>query len=138
MPPIADERLQRASSQICCGISTALRTQRVHPCYIPIDLDIWRYVTNGQGQPSEHSGHVLLQQNELSRFKHLPQDWWYHLNSDGDGVAIDFPFKAKPILSWSAKKLIKDGSGNLVEAKRHPIEKVCLTIIRKPFNADFV
>ena len=62
--------------------------------------------------------------------KFLPEDWWYHLNQDGAGIAINFPLKAKPVLSWSPKKFIKK-DGNLVEAKRFPIEKIRLTVIRK-------
>ena len=50
------------------------------------------------------------------------EDWWYCINSDGEGVAVDFPLKARPVLSWSQKKFTaKDGK--LVKAARCPLKK---------------
>lgn len=100
-----------------------------------MDLDIWRFVSSGRGIASRHRGHLLLEKDELARLKFLPGNWWYHLNQDGDGVAIDFPLKVKPILSWSPKTFVKR-NGSLVEARRFPIEKVCLTVIRKACTAE--
>ena len=71
----------------------------------------------------------------MVRLKYLPNDWWYYLNQDGEGIAIDFPFKAKAILSWSPQKFVKKDS-KLVKVARLPMEKVCLTIIRRACNTD--
>ena len=67
--------------------------------------------------------------NDFSKFKYLPSNWLYNLDDDGNGTAVDFTLKAKPILLWSPKTFLKTDKG-MVEAKRFPIEKVCLTMIR--------
>jgi hypothetical protein len=83
-------------------------------------------------------GNQLFEKNELARFKYLPEDWWYYINQDGEGVAVDFPFKARPVLSWSLQKCTKKG-GKLMKATRVPIEKVCLiTIIRRECSTDSI
>ena len=105
------------------------------PLYASIDLDVWRYVVFGKGIPSQHNGHYLYKMEDLSKFKYLPCNWWYNLDGDGNGTAVDFPIKAKPTLSWSPKKFLKT-DGGMVEAKRYPIEKVSLTIIRKSCTAE--
>lgn len=124
-----------ASSQFACGVTSALRSRRSAPVYVTIDLDVWRYVVFRKGVPSEHRGHHLFEMEGFGKFKYLPENWWYNLNGDGNGISVDFPLKAKPILSWSPKKYTKK-DGNMVEAKRYPIEKVCLTIIRKSCVAE--
>lgn len=106
------------------------------PVYADIGLDVWRHITYQRGIPSEHRGHVLLEKDDMAKLNHLPSNWWYVANENGDGIQIDFPMKAKPVLSWSPKVFIKGASGNMVAAKRFPREKICLNIIRKPFNVD--
>ena len=96
-------------------------------------LDVWRYVTCGKGVASEHRGNHLFEKDDLIRFRYLLEDWWYYINSDGEGVAVDFPLKARPALSQK-KITVKDG--NLVKAARSPIEKVCLSLIRKACNTE--
>lgn len=132
---MTSERLQQASQQFACAITSALRSQRSAPLHASIDLDVWRYIVCGKGIPSEHHGHHLYGKNDFSKFKYLPSNWWYNLDDDGNGTAVDFPLKAKPILSWSPKTFLKTDKG-MVEAKRFPIEKVCLTIIRKSCTAE--
>lgn len=112
-----------------------LKGQSSSPVYVNLELDIWRFVTCGKGKASEHKGSYLLDKNDLTRLKHLPNDWWYFLNQDGEGVAVDFPLKAKPILSWSSNKYIEQ-NGRLIKAKKFPIEKVCITVIRKAYRAE--
>ena len=129
-PPISDERLQVASLQFSCGVTSALKSQQSTPVYVNIDLDVWRNVVFGKGVSSEHHGHHLFQKGDFTKLKHLPDNWWYNVNADGNGIAIDFPLKAKPVLSWSPKKFLKK-DGQIVEAPRYPIEKVCLTVIRR-------
>ena len=60
---------------------------------------MWRYVTHEKGTPSEHRGHTLLEKDDLTRMKYLPDN--YAVDENGSGVEIDFPIKAKPVLSWS-------------------------------------
>ena len=81
---------------------------------------------------------MLLQKEDMGKLTYLPDNWWYVANGDGDGVQIDFPFKAKMVLSWSPKVFTKDPSGKMVPTKRFPQEKICLNIIRKPVNIDTI
>ena len=128
-------RLQQASQQFACAVTSSLRSQRSAPLHARIDLDVWRYIVCGKGIPSEHHGHHLYGKNDFAKFKYLPSNWWYNLDDGGNGTAVDFPLKAKPILSWSPKTFLKTDKG-MVEAKRFPTEKVCLTIIRKSCTAE--
>ena len=86
---------------------------------------------------SEHRGHNLFERDDLSKFKYLPEDWWYFLNKHGEGVAVDFPLKAKPILSWSSDKYIQE-HGQLIKAKKFPTEKICITVVRRSYSAELL
>ena len=130
------ERLQAASSNFTCAVHSALRSQSTLPVYADIPLDVWRHITYQKGIPSEHCGHPLLQKGDLASMKYLPDNWCYAANEKASGIEIDFPFKAKPVLSWSPKVFVKGVNGEMTLAKRFPREKICLTIIRKPFDID--
>ena len=55
-----------------------------------MDLDVWRFITYGKGTVSEHRGNHLFEKDDMVRLKYLPNDWWYYLNQDGEGIAITF------------------------------------------------
>ena len=137
-PPVADESLQSASAKFIGAVHSTLSGQRTLPAYTDIKLDTWRHIAYQRGMPSQHRGHTLLQKDDLDKLKYLSCNWWYVANEDGDGVQVDFPIKAKPVLSWSPNAFIKDGSGNMVLAKRFPRGKICINIIRKPVKMDTV
>ena len=119
------QSVRRSVSQFLCWIDKRLKKSTLIPNIHKHGLDVWRYVTCGKGVASE--------KDDLIRFRYLPEDWWYCINSDGEGVAVDFPLKARPVLSRSQQKFtVKDGK--LVKAARFPIEKVCLTLIWKACN----
>ena len=105
--------------------------------YVNIDLDVWRFVTCNKGTVSEQRRHYLFEKYDLARLKYPPEDWWYNLNQDGEGAVVDFPLKAKPLLSWSAQKYIKM-HGKIIKAVRFPMENVCQTIIRKACHIDSI
>lgn len=132
---VSDDRLQEASRQFACGVLNALRSPSLSPVYINLDLDIWRYVTYKMGKPSEHRGHWLFSKKELSRLTYLPTHWWYCLNEHGEGTAVDFPIKIKPVLSWSSAHYCVR-KGHIVKATRLPLEKLCITIARRPCNIN--
>jgi hypothetical protein len=100
-----------------------------------MDLDVWRFVTNGKGRALKHGGNFLFEKDDLARLKYLPDDWWYNLNPHGEGVAVDFPLKARPFLSWSPRRFVQK-QGKLINGSRYPLEKVCLTIIRRACNTE--
>ncbi|CAB3980606.1 Hypothetical predicted protein, partial [Paramuricea clavata] len=134
---ISDERLEGACRQFVLGISKGLRSRSAAPMYINMDLDIWRNLTCGKGEVSEHCGNNLYQKNNYEALKYLPENWWYHINQNGEGIAVDLPLKAKPMLSWSSVNFMKK-NGKLCRAARIPVEKICLTVVRKACNAEHV
>lgn len=97
-----------------------------------MELDIWRYVTHKKGKPSQHRGHFLFEKEDLSRLK-LSMHWWYYMSEHGEGMAIDFPLKIKPVLSWSPSHYIVK-QGIVCKAPRFPVEKLCITVIKRPCN----
>ena len=113
---------------------SALKSPHSSLIHINTSLDVWRFVTCGKEVALEHCGNHLFEKDDLTRFRYLPEEWWYCMNSYGEGVAVDFPFKARPVLSWSQQKFTpKDGK--LAKVARFPIE-VCLTLIRKACNTE--
>lgn len=93
-------------------------------------LDVWRYLSYKKGVASQHRGHVLFSKDDFARFKTLPKYWWYYLDLHGQGKAVDFPIKIKPVLSWSPVQYVRK-EGKLVRASRFPIEKLCLTVVKR-------
>ena len=95
-----------------------------------MELDVWRYITENRGIASEHKGYTMYHKEDFNRFKHLPCDWYYYLDQHGQGMAVDFPVKAKPVLSWSPSRY-HSVNGKLEKAQRMPIEKISLTFVKK-------
>ena len=121
-------RLENATRAFVDGILRTLKSS-----LIEMDLDIWRYVVEGKGERCSHRGHYLYQKQDFSRFCNLPADWWYYLAATGEGKAVDFPIKAKPILAWTPQKYVVH-DGKLVKSPRIPIEKISITFARRPCN----
>ena len=63
---VTNERLQEACRQFACGILSALKSPSLSSIYINLEHDIWRYVTFNKGKSSEHRGHFLFTNQELS------------------------------------------------------------------------
>ena len=132
---VSDERLQEACRQFACGVLSALKSPSLSSVDISLEHDVWRYVTFHKGKSSEHRGHFLFSNQDLSRLKYLPTHWWYFMNEHGEGTAIDFPIKIKPVLSWSsAHCFVKNGY--IMKAKRLPLEKLCISIAKRPCNVN--
>ena len=100
-PKPREERLQEAAYHFATGILSALKNSSVSPFYVHMYLDVWRYLTHGKGTPSQHRGHVLYSKHDFERFAALPEYWWYYLDEHGEGKAVHFPIKIKPVLIWS-------------------------------------
>ena len=66
------------------------------PTYVNMELNIWRYITHGR-EDSDHKGHKMYSRDDF-RCLDLPADWFYVLNQHGEGMAVHFPMKAKPVL----------------------------------------
>ena len=118
------------------GILAYLKSHAVQPCYIDnFHLNVWRYISQGKGENFSSRGDVLLQRSDFSNFSTLSSHWGYCLNEHGQGVAIYFPVKVKPILSWSSNYYAFGGKA-VVHAPKRPKEKLKLTITRRPCNVN--
>ena len=111
--------------QLHCLSSVVLYDTATKKC-----LDVWRYISYRKGTASQHRGHVLYSKHDFARLTTLPEYWWYYLNQHGEGVAVDFPIKIKPVLTWSPVQHVKK-AGKLVKASQFPIEKLCVTVVKR-------
>lgn len=134
---ISDERLTESSRHFATGILSGLKSGTNAPIYVLMDLDIWRYVTFRNGIPSEHRAHYLFEKEDFAKLKYLPPHWCYFLNEHGEGLAVDFPIKIKPVLSWSAAHYFKKDK-KLCKAPRFPQEKLCTTFVKKSCTLESV
>jgi hypothetical protein len=63
----------------------------------------------------------------------LPEQWWYTLNTHGEGHAIRPPLKIKQVLSWTPKHQILK-NGKLTEGAQMPIERICIDFVKRSCN----
>ena len=129
----SDDLLLEASRNFTVEVVSCLKSVSFSPVYLPMRLDVWRYVVYQRGKESNHHGH--LEMNDFSRLKFLPKNWWYFMNENGEGKAVDFPMKVKPVLSWSPLTFVVD-KGKLSKAPRMPLEKLKLYILKRPCNVN--
>ena len=99
-----------------------------------MDHDVWRYVSHDKGTISNHRGHMMYLKEELARLEPaLPSHWWYYLDEHGEGQAVVFPIKIKPLLTWTPSYYIWLDN-KLQQAPRIPQEKLLVTIARRCCN----
>ena len=135
-PPKPDElRLERACRDFLHAIHTSLKSKSMAPCYVNMELDVWRYVTYQRGEEAEHRGHRLYSKDDFGRLSCLPADWFYVLNQHGEGMAIRFPIKAKALVAWTPSRFVSN-NGTLELAPRNPLEKITIDFAKRACNID--
>jgi hypothetical protein len=132
-----EPRLERACRDFVHTVQSGLKSKSYAPIYVHMELDVWRYITHNKGEECEHKGYKLYEKNEFGHFVGLPNDWFYTLNAHGEGMAIDFPIKAKPVLSWTPSKFVEK-NGKLVKGERMPIEKIVIVFVKRACNINNV
>jgi hypothetical protein len=127
----------------CClafhtAISQGLKSSGVDAhIYIPFRLDVWRYLTRDKGRGAYGSGPYLLEKHDFERFSSLPNHWYYVLNQHGEGAAVDFPMKVRPLLGKAgAKNFIVDDNGTLCKAPISYIEKISIYFVKRACNVS--
>lgn len=105
-----NERLQMADSNFYSAILIYLKGNNFATFYASIEIDIWRYISYDKGKGCEQHGYKLYDLNYLDLFSSLPNHWWYYLDCHGQGRAINFPIKVKPVLSWTPRHFISNNS----------------------------
>ena len=107
------------------------------PVYISMALDVWRYITHNKGKASQHKGFMLYEKDDFDRFETLPCHWHYCLNVHGEGTAVDFPLKIKPLLSWIPSHYVVDRN-KLQIAPKIPVEKVVTHLVKQQCNVSTI
>ena len=72
---------------------------------------------------------MLYEKDDFNRFC-LPPYWYYYLNQLGQGVAISFPLKLKPVLRSSKKRFIISAS-EVKQAPMFQVENLIITVNRR-------
>jgi len=96
--------------------------------------DVYRYFFNNKGTLSRDSKYTMLSLKDFSKLS-LPYHWWYILDANGQGKAVNFPVKMKAYLGSSPKHFILQ-AGKLTEAPKMPLEMVSLIINTKACSQD--
>ena len=76
---------------------TSVKGKSSAPVDVQIDFDVQRYLWGDGGVVSEHAGYKLYNKEDFLHFTSLPESWWYYLDLHGQGKAVDFPSKMKPL-----------------------------------------
>ncbi len=133
-PQISDQRIEQGSRNFYEAIARTLKGKSSAPVDVYIDLDVQRWLWKDKGTPSQHKGYTLYENAGFCRLS-LPRTWWYYLDKNGEGRAISFPIKMKPILSWTPKHFCFE-NGDLKQKARLPIEKLRVHIARQACCAE--
>ena len=93
-PPKPEQcRIEQASRNFFHCITKALKGRSPNiSADAQIDLDIQRWFWKGKGVLSLHRGCKLYERKDFCNLS-LPETWWYFLDKNGEGRAIDFPIK---------------------------------------------
>ena len=84
---------------------------------------------------AEHTGYKLYYKEDVFPYTTLPENLWYYLDLHGEGKAVDFPLKMKPVLSWTLIQYIKE-KGKLKKAPHAPVEKLKIHICKRAINSE--
>ena len=128
-------RLEVAGVNSYHTIVTNLKGNSTAPVEVKMDLDVQRYLWNEKVGVAEHTGYKLYYKEDFFPFTTLPENWWYYLDLHGEGKAVDFPLKMKPVLSWTLIQYIKE-KGKLKKAPRAPVEKLKIHICKRAINSE--
>ena len=71
-PRPSTERLEQASISFYGAVLSHLKGTSHTPFTIPMELDIWRYITSGKGKDTQHRGYRLYEKDDFRRFSSLP------------------------------------------------------------------
>ena len=67
--------------------------------------DVYRYFFHNKGVLARDGKHFMFKFKDLDRLQ-LPPYWWYVLDGNGQGKAIDFPIKMKHHIGISPKYFV--------------------------------
>jgi hypothetical protein len=127
----SQERIEVFEESLKDAILSRLKSSSKNPrISVQLSHDIWRFLFYNKGRPAQHhSGWTCLEKEDFSRLQ-LPPYWWYAFDQHGQGHAVSFPMRVKPVLTYSSKRYIRDRQGNTVMAPRKPVETIAFFIAR--------
>lgn len=125
-------RIQEHKDILLYNITVKLKSKSRSPHLFFFHHDIFRQFFFNKGTTSRDGKAVMLALTDFSHLK-LPYSWDQSLDSNGDGVAIQFPVRMQLHLTWSPKLTVFQ-DGKLVTQPRMPLEKLSVQFICKPFS----
>ena len=129
-PIIQQERIQKIMIGFLSGIKAKLKS-------LDCDNDVFCYLFKGRGCTSNVTAAVTLNKEDFDRMQ-FPSSWYYYLNKNGEGQAVEFPIRVKSVLRRSLKHCIVNSVGTLVQAPTYIFEIVKLYITRIPCSLDSI
>ena len=60
------------------------------------------------------------------------------MSEHSEGIAVHFLINVKPVFSWSPFHLFiyYFSNGKVYKAQQFPLEKLCMTIVKRPWNIN--
>ena len=101
-----EQSMVNAGRKFYSAVVSYLKGKTIAPIYINMELDVWRFIMENKGIPSQYKGYMLYEKVDFVRFETPPSHWFYILNEHGEGIAVDFPIKAKTVSSWTPSHYI--------------------------------
>ena len=137
-PPPSSDRVGFFVEQFSDAVLMRLKSKSLDPkVTLHMDHDVFRFLVKGKGRQAENfPGSLLLEKEDFSRFN-MNQYWWYNLNNNGQGRAVNFPIRAKHILRWSSKQYVAI-NGHISLAPQKPVEIVSFFIARHQTGIDIL
>lgn len=133
-PNVCSKRLQSHVDFLSHNITLKLKSKSNSSLSFHFNHDCFRFLLGGKGRPTQDGKGVLLDKADFASLN-LPLGWDQCLDKNGDGVAIQYPVRIDPHLSWSAQRLASY-NGELVDKPRMPLEKLTIDFVRKPFSVS--
>ena len=108
-PPRPSEyQLDQSSEAFYLAVVPLLKSKAVktsNRCQFSMRHDIYRFLFKNKGTQARDLKSSMFALKDLGR-QHLPPYWWYVLDANGQGKAIDFPLMMKAHLGKSPKYFI--------------------------------
>lgn len=137
-PHPSKERVSIYVEKFTDAVLSRLKSKCLDPkVNVNMDHDVFRFLVKGKGREATNfTGSLLLEKDDFSRFN-MNDYWWYAFNDNGQGRAVHFPIRAKPVLRWSSKQYISVNEC-ITLAPQKPVETVSFFIARHQTSIDML
>ena len=91
---------------------------------------------NRKGKKYQNRGHLLFEVEDFGSSTSLSMGGI--MSEHSEVIAVHFPINVKPVLSWSPFHLFiyYFSDGKVYKAQQFPLEKLCMNIVKRPWNIN--